>query len=544
MFSSISCRGVVLPRLLAAACVVAALNPVPPDAAAKRTLRPPVAAIAIYAPSLRAVSGSIRFAARGFGPLVRRVSFAIDGRRVWSTTSRPFLFDRTGILNTRTLRNGRHVLSVEAIYAAGRVRVRVARRAIEVGNPTSEPRPGRAKAPGPAGTAGSRRPAESNGTTASTGPATIGVVGPPAIAGGGPEVALYNRETYQYSSALTIAQEAARYQVMVLQATDANLVPTLHAANPNLKVLVYQDILISKPTDPSALTTCTSYADDAANHPDWFLKDQNGSPTLDGSYANDYLMDVGNPAYQQACAAHAAAISKQFGFDGVFFDDVTAQLSWDLAAGTSVPAYPKITAWQAAMDSMVAHVGPQMHALGLLAFGNIGGAAGTPGLWQQWAASLDGAEEESWGGAGSASQQIHDWPAKLAEAAWSEANGKYVLLHSYLSDEAGNTFGLASMMLIANGWSSYSTTDASGTEAWYPEFATAQQLGAPAGPYRQLSNGVYERVFANGIVLVNPTGTPVASFSLGGDQYSGSGLVDVTSISLPATGAAILLRTG
>jgi hypothetical protein len=543
MLSVVSHRGAVLPRLLAAACAFAALVVAPAGATARRTVHAPVATIAISVPSAHAVSGSIRFAARVSGAHVRRVSFAIDGRRVWSTTSRPFLFNRTGILNTRTLRNGRHRLSVVATYAAGRVRVRVARRTIVVLNRTIRP-PAAATPRPPARVTPRPAPAPATTPVLPTGPASVGVIGPPAVPPTGPEVALLNRETYQYSSTLTVAQEAARYQVMVLQATDAPMVPALHAANPNLKILVYQDILMSKSTDPTGLTTCTPYTADSATNPGWFLKDQNGNPALDGNYANDFLMDVGNPAYQQACATHATAIAKQSGFDGVFFDDVTAQLGWNLAPGASVPAYATTSGWQAAMSSMLAYAGPQLRAQGLLTFGNIGGAVGTPGLWQQWNAPLDGAEEESWGGAGSVAQQIHDWPAKLAEAAWSEANGKYVLLHSYAGDEAGNTFGLASMMLVANGWSSYSTSNVGLSEAWYPEYVTAQQLGASAGPYRLLANGVYERVFAEGIVLVNPTGAPVASFSLGGGQYSGSGLVGVTSISLPATGAAVLLRTG
>ncbi len=68
-------------------------------------------------------------------------------------------------------------------------------------------------------------------------------------------------------------------------------------------------------------------------------------------------------------------------------------------------------------------------------------------------------------------------------------------------------YGLATMMLAADGHASYATsnTDYTSQENWFPEYDTAQQLGAPAGPYTVLANGVYERAFAHGIVLVNPT---------------------------------------
>ncbi len=52
----------------------------------------------------------------------------------------------------------------------------------------------------------------------------------------------FNRSAYGYTSTLTPSQEANRYQVLVLQSSDAAIVPTLKAANPNLKILMYEGI--------------------------------------------------------------------------------------------------------------------------------------------------------------------------------------------------------------------------------------------------------------------------------------------------------------
>jgi hypothetical protein len=102
------------------------------------------------------------------------------------------------------------------------------------------------------------------------------------------------------------------------------------------------------------------------------------------------------------------------------------------------------------------------------------------------------------------------------------------------------------MMLAANGNASYATsnTDYTSQENWFSEYDTAEQLGAPAGPYTVLANGAYERVFANGIVLVNPTANTIPSFSLGGGSYTGSGLTGVQSAGLGPTSGLILLKTG
>jgi hypothetical protein len=355
----------------------------------------------------------------------------------------------------------------------------------------------------------------------------------------------FNRVTYQYSSTYSVSQEANLYQVMVLQSTDASKVPLLHAANPGLKIVVYQDAIYAKPSDPNGLTTCTDYAGDNANHPSWFLKDQYGNRLLAKGPSGNVIMDVGNPAYQQACLAHATALAKQSGFDGVYLDDLTAWAGWALPKGTRIAQYPTMGQWQAAMYSLISYAGPAAHAQGLLVVGNIGGTT-IGSLWQTWTAPLDGSEEEYWTDNGSGGMDVAHWPGKLANAAWSEANGKYAILHSHGTTEQSNTYGLASMMLVSGGWASYSTSNANygSSEAWYPEYATAQQLGAASGAYTKLANSVYERVFAGGIVLVNPTATAVPVFSLGGGIYSGSGLTNVTSVSLAPTQGLILQQVG
>jgi hypothetical protein len=372
------------------------------------------------------------------------------------------------------------------------------------------------------------------------------VFGPGLGASQAPIAAAFHRTTYRYQSALPLAQEARLYRMIVLQSTDAAIVPALRAANPMLKIYVYQDGFLGRSADPTGLTACSDYGSISANHPDWFLKDQNGNRIMAKSYPGNYLMDVGNPAYQQVCAAHAVALAKADGFDGIFFDGVTAWAGWAVQSGLNMPQYPTPASWQAAMYSYLQTISSRVHANGLLTIANIGGASITPGLWQKWSALVDGSEEESFTDGGSGvGGSLWNWKAQLANAAWSEANGKYTLLHSFNRTEAGNTFGLATMLLVGAGHDTYSTSNANYTnsETWYPEYTTAEQLGAPAGAYKQLTNGVYQRVFAGGVVLVNP-GKTVAQFSLGGGLYSGSGLSKVRAVSMAHGSGLILARVG
>jgi hypothetical protein len=101
---------------------------------------------------------------------------------------------------------------------------------------------------------------------------------------------------------------------------------------------------------------------------------------------------------------------------------------------------------------------------------------------------------------------------------------------------------------------------ASGPLEWYPEWGL--DLGAAATTGQKvddlLQGGVYRRDFEKGVVLVNPSSSPV-TVSLGATfqrvEPQGGGAVDaagtppgsigttsVTSIDVPASGAEILLK--
>jgi hypothetical protein len=354
----------------------------------------------------------------------------------------------------------------------------------------------------------------------------------------------FNRETYAYSSQYSVSQEAGMYRQIVLQSTNGNLVKQLKAANPNVTVLVYMGLFEAASTKTTP-NYCTSGVTDLASHPSWLLYDQNGKPILSHG---TYLADPGNTGYQQACVAAAIAKAKASGFDGVYWDSLNQQLNWSLPSGTTVAKYSSASAWQNATTSMLAYAKQQIHANGLQIWGNIGGSFLTSGLWQRWNGYLDGAEDEGFSDPGSGLVAgVWSWPMQVANIAWSEANHKPLIIHSHNATEAGNTYGLASMLLAAGGESTYSTSNNcySSCEAWYPEYAQALYLGQPVGTYAKLPSGVYWRWFQHGLVLVNPSTASVPAFSLGGGLYSGSHLTNVSSLSMaPTTGYVLLANKG
>jgi hypothetical protein len=383
--------------------------------------------------------------------------------------------------------------------------------------------------------AGAMSPAGPSAGDASKGNAAI-------RSSGGP----FFRAAYGYrSTALAAARAGARYRVMILQQDDGRLIPRLKARNRDLKVLMYVDMMTSDPRDPTGVTNWAGYADARTNHRDWFLKDTNGEPLVWKDDTAAHLMDVGNTAYENAGAARVSKRANARGFDGVFLDNANASLRWVIAGGSAAcVSYPTTAQWQAAVYAFFSNVAPRLHRAGLLVVANIGGSIITPGLWQKWNGPIDGAMEESFtnGGTGPDSTANGRWPAKLVHALWSEATGKISLDHAVTETRQGARYALATMLLAAHRKNLFSASSGYSQEVWWPEYATAKVLGSPIAAYRVLRNGVYRRDFKDGVVLVNPSLRATSRVRLG-RAFSGSGLHQVTGVSLAPTSGIVLVKS-
>jgi hypothetical protein len=349
--------------------------------------------------------------------------------------------------------------------------------------------------------------------------------------------------------------DASRYRELVLQYGSGiqALVAAIHHDAPRVRVLLYQDVKLARADDVHGYTVCETPQQVTAN-PGWLLRDPSGGLVAPVSYPGDRLLDVADPGFERVCGAHALGLARAGGFDGVYFDDLSASPRIGLAPAVTclrplAGGCLSDADWQGAMVALVSYLASQMHAHHLLAYGNIGGATGYPGLWARLAAPLNGAEEQAFGSAPGGGTAIAPaaWRAQLAEVAWSEAHGRAVMAHSYATTEAGTVFGLASLLLVAGGHSSWSTSEGR-SETLYPEYAVLARLGAPAGPYATVHAGaatVYRRAFAHGLVLVDPPGSPMATVALGA-TYAGVGAEPgaVRAVTLGPGSGLILLREG
>ncbi len=342
-------------------------------------------------------------------------------------------------------------------------------------------------------------------------------------------VTSFNRFAY---SNLTSVSNAAKYQFVLLgygsgtrsQAGVRALIASIHANDPQTRILLYKNWSVA-PGDTLGVNGCAPWN---SSQPfggvpmSWFLLTPSGTPVWNSHYAY-YMLDPSNPQVQQACASDAATMAKLGGYDGVFWDTQYTSLFWaSLSPRNCSSAMCQSDAnWHSGMTSWVTNVSATLHASGLLSFGNIAGGnssaflGGGPGWWDAFLqAGFDGAEEESFtSGTNHVPIPLANWKLEVANEAWNEANGKYLLANADVgSNQALNVYGLATLLLAAGGRSSWDTDSGNylTNEYWFPQYDTALALGGPLGPYSVQANGLYIRTFQNGSVAVNPTTTTIS----------------------------------
>ena len=333
-------------------------------------------------------------------------------------------------------------------------------------------------------------------------------------------VAQFNRLTFDN----TPSSSDSRMALIVLQRsyTVASYISALRASHPGIKALAYQALWWMRPGDKLGYSDClpgsASYAES------WYLHDGKGVRESWGSGTSiKYGMDFGNASYLQSCAQHIVANAKAIGADGVFLDGAPSSVHWAQFTSPctpSPPASPTCSSdarFQAAMTHALSYVAGQLHANGLLAFVNISGGnvtfccGGGPSIWDQYVSQVDGSMQEAWTyGTNHLPLPATEVIAGLGNTAWSEANHKYVLVNDDITNcQTCSLYGLATMMLVAGGYSSYDIANGiyTGTSngVWWPSYTTAQAVGAALGPYTTLADGLMIRRFSAHTVVVNDT---------------------------------------
>ncbi len=304
------------------------------------------------------------------------------------------------------------------------------------------------------------------------------------------------------------------YAYVQLNAAETDRARALKAAHPGLKVLVYKDMsstrsyAVQNGKDDAKLPTGVGFADAAATHPEWFLKDTTGA-RMEWPWDGHWWMDVADPAYQARWLQNVRAELAAGPWDGVIIDNVMASPEWYLE-GRTIAKYPTKATYSAATESFLRAVAPQLVSTGKLVLGNISDAS--PATWDRWTALLSGANHEhsfSWSGGelyGGAS-----WLERVQEIERTQRAGR---IHTATSSATSTdlralTYLRASWLLAWDGGASGSAQMVALSDRRDPwNDVVGQDLGQPVTA-RTAVGGAWKRDFTGGTAVVNPGTTSV-----------------------------------
>jgi Hypothetical glycosyl hydrolase family 15 len=366
-------------------------------------------------------------------------------------------------------------------------------------------------------------------------------------------------------------QQFAATHYVGTQKLTLDLSAPLKAINPKFLVLHYHLAMWQSAPNVTFIVDGKSWGNDYNKvnpNESWFwhnTSNQRVASVVDGKL----LMNVSDPGFQTYWIESLTAQTQAGDYDGIFLDSASpALLQWEAQSppeprfdGTGVKdnILPElgnktfIQAWEAWIATLQAALASK----GIPLIPNTGAFITS---WDDTAYDLTaGIFSEGYADPSFAES---DWKASTNELLSLAKKGKIMILQNYLKSpgELDKRRYYLGNYLLVRGEKSYLDYFAAGPFEWYPEWGldlgAASTTGATVDDL--LKDGVYQRDFAKGLVLVNPSDA-VVTVPLPGTmkrvEPMGGGPVDMTgaapgtigtsmvsSIDVPAKGAEILLK--
>jgi hypothetical protein len=245
----------------------------------------------------------------------------------------------------------------------------------------------------------------------------------------------------------------------------------------------------------------------SAEHPEWFLLDQQGNRiTANDRTQRYFMMDPGHPGWREFWLARTRQSQETLGWHGVFLDNVEGSLSKWQRSGALPVNYPTDASYQAAIEGFLAYLndsyfepqGRPLHANVI--------ELKESAIWFRYLQHLDGVLEEGWAVDWSTGYlPVSRWEEQLWRMEQTQQLGKEVILvaQGEQANHARQQFALASYLLVASERAAFRYSHATAyQEVWlYDNYRLA--LGTPLGPRYPVENG-WQRDFTHGTVTVDP----------------------------------------
>lgn len=382
---------------------------------------------------------------------------------------------------------------------------------------------------------------------------TVQVAVPQATAPLTPSAHLWGVEHENPGHVYTLAeaQEHARHADLLSAVPYAyrGLVPAMKAVNPRLRVVTYMNGSMAYRTERDSFPSS------------WYLHDRNGN-----KIANNWgvwLMDPANASWIANRTQKCLDNMRVEGSDGCFVDNLGTGTIWHTTL-TGTPLNPRTGSnyteaqWITDTAALIGRLHAGLPAQALL-FGN--GLMDGPTYWRPGAAAsrvlmdtLDIGCAETFVRIANTSvtsfRPENQWRADVEMLRDAAARGKTVAALTKVWVPATQAqldrwheYALGTFLLGDNGTNFFSFSSGGPTSqkllggAW----ESSLRLGAADGAYAPLPSGGYGRSYANGRVVVNPTGTAVR-LTLSGTYVDLGGTPRSGTVTLEPNTAMVLTR--
>jgi hypothetical protein len=359
---------------------------------------------------------------------------------------------------------------------------------------------------------------------------------------------VYAPENESFAGARSLEQalaDAENYDMITARLNSyKGHVAAMTAANPDLVIIAYLNGTFAQKTEG------TKYPES------WYARDAYGRKVTSKGYGN-YLMDPRNPEWIQNRTAFCNTLMQSTGYGGCMLDMLGTAPTMPSYV-SSPPVDPRTDAlwtavdWQAATTALAAQVdGGTNGALWGNGYGSASRYFGSSvgGTSKVLSDGVHGALSEIW--IRTAHQSITSYPTELQ---WNKNVNQLVDLGlngertaamvkmwstgTTAQKDAFHRFALATFLLGSDGTSSFHASYTEGQVLLdHPYWKT--DIGQPTSGYA-LTDGVYQRSFSTGRVLVNPT-TISRTIDLGATYVGLDGVSRTTITMAPSTGEVMRL---
>lgn len=339
-----------------------------------------------------------------------------------------------------------------------------------------------------------------------------------------------------------LAFVGTHFDVVLMTYPIPEFVDTLKSYNPDVVVLLFNN-----PYFACGDKFWKESVEDVA--PEWLLRTESGEIIhyLGPDYGMDTapLMDVRNSEWQQYYAEQSKKWVEYSGMDGLFIDTFTEKIPpWAVTTDGELPKGYTEEDWRESAKTFFCSIKRELKGY-LIVYNGITNVPGPshdlPNI--EYLYETDGTAYEAFSiylnmdTNEETKQYYFDHAIMTAMKEVVDANKIFIIQVTGRGNEESRLYALASFLLLQNDETYfYYAPDESGIY-WYPEWET--KIGHPLGEYYQ-KDGVYQRDFSNGRVLVNP-GKKTVTVKLDG-TYTVEGNV-VTEITLKSKTGVLLLQS-